>query len=83
MVVVVPALSATEHREDETVLTAIAGVVANPADDVRQGVDEEGAMIEDGSGNEEAPDQSREAPHRIHQPRVEEGRNDVKLVEEP
>jgi hypothetical protein len=63
MVVVVPAFAATENGQDETVLASIAGVVPNPADDVRQGVDEEGAMIEYRGGDEESPDQSREPPY--------------------
>jgi hypothetical protein len=81
MVVVVPTFSTTEDGQNETVLASIAGVVPNSADDVRQGIDEEGAMIEYGGGNEKSPDQSRKTPQPIHQKCIQHGRNEVKLVE--
>jgi hypothetical protein len=81
MVVVVPPFPTTENGQNETVLASIAGVVPNPADDVRQGIDEERAMIEYGGGNEESPDQSRKTPQPIYQEGVQQGRNEVKPVE--
>jgi hypothetical protein len=39
MMVVVPAFSATEQSQDETIPAPVAGIIANSTDDVRQGID--------------------------------------------
>src|SRR3984957_125471 len=57
MVVVVPALAERDHREREAVAAVVVGLVAAPAEDVRQRIDRKGAVREDDSRNKKSPDE--------------------------
>ena len=82
MVIVVPAFSTAEDGKDETVFTAVFGPVSDTTDHVREGIDEEGTMIQRGRRNKEAPDEGWEASYAIQDQRVETWRDEVEATEE-
>ena len=55
MVVVVPSLSKGDEGEDEAVLAVVARLESSLADDVREGIDAERAVIQQRCADAEAP----------------------------
>ena len=82
MVIVVPAFSTAEDGKNETVLTAVVGLVPDSTDHVREGIDEECTMIQRGRRNKEAPNEAWKAPYDKNEQRVETWRDVVEPVQD-
>jgi len=83
VVIVVPALSHGDDREDEVIAARVRRRVATGAVDVRQRVDRERPVPEEYSAHEETPNKSGPAADGKHGNGVGDNWDDVPLVEEP
>ena len=82
MVIVMPAFSTAEDGKNETVLAPVVGFIPDSTDQVRQGINEECAMIQRGRRNKKAPEETRKTPYAIDEQRVAQWWNPVEPVEE-
>ena len=62
VVIIVPAFAEGDQGEKEVIARVVTGVEAAFSPDMCEGIDEQGAMEQDGSGDKERPDE--ELPHR-------------------